>query len=60
MKAAMDVGQRGWAWSYEVNTDSTSLLRFTSLINIYKVSTMGQALIPEALLKASILVEWNG
>ena len=47
MKEAMEDGDREGDGSSESGTDSTSLLRFISLINIHKISNMGQALFQE-------------
>ena len=47
MKEAMEDGEREGDGSSESRTDSTSLLRFISLINIHKISNMGQALFQE-------------
>lgn len=44
MKAAMEGGQKEGDGSSESGTDSTSLLRFITLINIHKISNMGQEL----------------
>lgn len=47
MKEAMGYGEREGDGSSESGTDSTSLLRFITLINIHKISHMGQALFQE-------------